>query len=90
MNYAGAVETVSEQLIIAARQRTNFKLLSKEIGALLSHPWAFIANSESRTKRCGAWCQETGHAIGMPYWEIYGDWDDDPAKLRTDIVYLLR
>jgi hypothetical protein len=23
-------------------------------------------------------------------WEIYGDWDEDPAKLRTDIFHLLR
>jgi hypothetical protein len=22
-------------------------------------------------------------------WEIYGHWDDDPAKLRTDVFYLL-
>jgi len=23
-------------------------------------------------------------------WEIYGDWDDDPAKRRTDVYKLLR
>jgi hypothetical protein len=23
-------------------------------------------------------------------WEVYGDWEDDPAKLRTDIYFLLR
>jgi hypothetical protein len=51
MDYAVTVETESEQLIVAAQRRTTFKLVSKEIGALLSHPWAFIANSESRTKR---------------------------------------
>ena len=22
-------------------------------------------------------------------WEVYGDWDDDPAKRRTDIYFLL-
>ena len=22
-------------------------------------------------------------------WEVYGDWDDDPAKVRTDIYFLL-
>ena len=21
-------------------------------------------------------------------WEVYGDWDDDPAKRRTDIYHL--
>ena len=25
-----------------------------------------------------------------PNWEVYGDWDDDPSKVRTDIYYLLR
>ncbi len=30
-------------------------------------------------------CQLTGTC-----WEIYGDWENDPAKLRTDIFYLLR
>jgi effector-binding domain-containing protein len=23
-------------------------------------------------------------------WEVYGDWDDDPSKVRTDVYYLLR
>jgi effector-binding domain-containing protein len=23
-------------------------------------------------------------------WEVYGDWDDDPPKRRTDVYYLLR
>ena len=36
-----------------------------------------------------AWCREHGHETRLPFWEIYGDWDDDPAKLRTDILYLL-
>lgn len=25
-----------------------------------------------------------------PNWEVYGDWDADPAKRRTDVYYLLR
>ncbi len=28
--------------------------------------------------------------ITLPYWEVYGDWDDDPSKLRTDVFYLLK
>ena len=23
-------------------------------------------------------------------WEVYGDWDDDPARRRTDAYFLLR
>lgn len=47
MDYQVTVETVSEQLIAAARQRTTYKLVSKEIGALLSHPWSFIKENPS-------------------------------------------
>ena len=35
-------------------------------------------------------CKENGHALAGPNWEIYGHWEDDPAKLRTDVFYLLQ
>ena len=36
------------------------------------------------------WCAAQGHQLTETSWEVYGDWDDDPAKLRTDVFYLLR
>lgn len=36
------------------------------------------------------WCVRRGHTLVGPCWEIYGHWNDDPAKLRTDVVYLLK
>jgi effector-binding domain-containing protein len=33
--------------------------------------------------------RENGHKLAGPSWEVYGHWSDDPAKLRTDIYYLL-
>jgi effector-binding domain-containing protein len=36
------------------------------------------------------WCADNGHAKAAPNWEVYGHWDDDPAKLRTDVYYLLQ
>lgn len=36
------------------------------------------------------WVRENGHKLAGPSWEVYGHWSDDPAKLRTDIFYLLR
>lgn len=36
------------------------------------------------------WMKQTGRLDGGWSWEIYGDWEDDPRKLRTDIFYLLR
>ena len=35
------------------------------------------------------WCIAQGHTLAGPSWEIYGHWDDDPSKLRTDVFYLL-
>jgi len=37
-----------------------------------------------------AWCLDEGRPIAGPFWEIYGDWNDDPAKLETEVCYLLR
>jgi effector-binding domain-containing protein len=37
-----------------------------------------------------AFCAQNGHQLAGPFWEVYGDHDDDPKKLRTDIFYLLK
>jgi effector-binding domain-containing protein len=37
-----------------------------------------------------AWCKRNGHELAGPFWEVYGDWDDDPLKRQTDVFYLLR
>lgn len=37
-----------------------------------------------------AWCQANGLKRAGPSWEVYGHWDPDPAKLRTDVYYLLQ
>jgi effector-binding domain-containing protein len=36
------------------------------------------------------WCATNGRVKAGPCWEVYGHWDDDPAKLRTDVYYLLQ
>lgn len=35
------------------------------------------------------WCQKNGRVTSGTNWEIYGHWEDDPGKRRTDIYYLL-
>jgi len=150
MDYQIIVETVMEQPIAAAAQRTTFRRISKEIGTLLNGPWAFVrerpglrtdghnvavywdasgdgsievgiqvvrrfegagevicsatpSGTAARTAHFGPyselgpahmavreWCRRNGRETAMPYWEIYGDWEDDPAKLRTDVLYLLK
>jgi len=36
------------------------------------------------------WCRVHGRPYAGPSWEVYGHWDPDPVKLRTEIYYLLR
>ena len=36
------------------------------------------------------WCTANGRHQAGTRWEVYGDWDDDPAKRRTDVYFLLQ
>ncbi len=36
------------------------------------------------------WCREAGRRPAGVNWEVYGDWDEDPAKRRTDVYCLLQ
>jgi effector-binding domain-containing protein len=35
------------------------------------------------------WCTDNGRRPAGVNWEVYGDWEDDPVKRRTDIYFLL-
>jgi effector-binding domain-containing protein len=35
------------------------------------------------------WCAGNGRRPAGVNWEVYGDWEDDPAKRRTDVHFLL-
>lgn len=35
------------------------------------------------------WCNGHGRARANVWWEIYGDWHEDEARLRTEIFYSL-
>lgn len=35
------------------------------------------------------WVRDNSYKLAGPSWEVYGHWNEDPAKLRTDIFYLL-
>lgn len=35
------------------------------------------------------WCQSNRRKMAGPSWELYGHWNEDVQKLRTDIFYLL-
>jgi effector-binding domain-containing protein len=35
------------------------------------------------------WCADNARRWTGVSWEVYGDWEDDPTKRRTDIYFLL-
>lgn len=35
------------------------------------------------------WCAANGRWRAGTSWEVYGDWEEDPAKRRTDVYFLL-
>jgi len=35
------------------------------------------------------WCRTNGHTPSGTRWEVYGDWDEDPANVQTDVYWLL-
>jgi len=37
-----------------------------------------------------AWCDQHGYQRTGVFWELYGDWEEDPAKLSTKVYYELR
>ena len=39
--------------------------------------------------RVVAWIRANGRELAGVGWELYGDWDDDPTKVRTDVFHLL-
>jgi effector-binding domain-containing protein len=36
------------------------------------------------------WCTEHAWQRAGVWWEVYGDWTEDPAKLETDVFHALR
>lgn len=35
------------------------------------------------------WCQEHKRPPARTYWEVYGDWNEDPTKIETEVFSLL-
>jgi effector-binding domain-containing protein len=35
------------------------------------------------------WCRANGHRTTGLRWEVYGDWQEDPAELETEVAWML-
>jgi len=33
------------------------------------------------------WCERSGRSRAGVWWEVYGDWHEDPAQLQTEVFY---
>jgi hypothetical protein len=36
------------------------------------------------------WCRQRGLGPASVWWEVYGDWHEDPGKVQTEVFHLLR
>jgi len=50
-------------------------------------PYAQLGEAHDRVIE---WIRKNGRTRAGVGWEVYGHWDDDPAKVRTDIYHLLK
>src|SRR5262249_5845326 len=57
-------------------------------GGTATH-WGAYCELGKTYRAIHAHCRAEGHQVTDTSWEIYGDWTDDPAKLRTDVFCLL-
>ena len=59
------------------------------VAAMTTHrgDYAGIRNANDAIRE---WCRANHRLRAGPSWEVYGHWHEDPAKLTTDIYYLLR
>jgi effector-binding domain-containing protein len=74
---------------VEAPEGFEIALTPSGTAATLAHtgPYDGLA---AATQRLLDWCTEHHHQPGGASWEVYGDWDNDPEKLRTDIYIRLK
>ena len=79
------VEAVTD---FADRDQVRHVLTPSGMVATTAHygEYSDLASAYAALER---WCTEAGRKPAGVNWEVYGDWDDDPAKRRTDVYFLL-
>lgn len=59
------------------------------VAAMTTHVGDYGGLSEANAAIL-AWCRAKGRPPAGPSWEVYGHWHADPARLRTEVYYLLQ
>ncbi len=61
---------------------------SGEVASTLhTGPYSDLGGAHEAVAR---WCQEHHRSQANVSWEVYGDWEEDPSKLQTEVFYLLQ
>jgi len=50
-------------------------------------PYRLLGGAHEAIKK---WCLANGREFAGPSWELYGHWDADESKLRTDVYYVIK
>jgi hypothetical protein len=59
------------------------------LAATTTH-WGDYAGLSAAHAAIREWCSAHGRTMAGTSWEIYGHWHETPAKVRTDVYYLLQ
>ena len=49
-------------------------------------PYAGLGDAHEAVRR---WCEQHGRARASVWWEVYGDWREDPTLLETEVFHAL-
>ena len=64
--------------------------LSTPAGEVATTPhWGDYSQMRGAYAALEAWCAANGRGRTRISWEVYGDWDEDPTRVRTDVYFLL-
>jgi effector-binding domain-containing protein len=57
--------------------------------AVTTAHWGDYGGLRAASDAVQRWCSAHNRKLAGVSWEVYGHWNEDPAKLRTDVYYLL-
>jgi effector-binding domain-containing protein len=87
----GAMDLEAGVPVSASFESTGTVFCSSLPGGRAAHtvhrgPYSELKGAHEAVQR---WCKDQGLRLAGPCWEIYGDWNEDPSLLQTDVYYLL-
>jgi len=66
--------------------RVRLSALPAGLAAVTTHRGPYEGLGAAH-RAVGRWCADQGRALTGERWEVYGDWEEDPARLETTVFY---